>query len=244
MPLVNYPEFLKMGEASYPVEYRAVLKSTSSVRIKNGVVVLKLSRYAQGRKRDEIVEKFLKWAEKRLQKVKKLDFVNPQYEDGGRIVTHNKIYELTVDVLPGVISRAVLREGHFLKIKLNSFLSEVDCEKKIKFLTEKAIIKDQTSYLIEVLQELNQLHFQERVNEIRFKRTNGRFGSCSSKKNINIAYRLLFAPREVFRYVCVHELAHLKEFNHSARFWQWVENAMPNYRESEKWLKGNGFLLG
>lgn len=244
MRIVSYPEFLKMGELSYPVEYQAVLKSTSSVRIKNGVVLLKLSRYAQGRKRDEIVEKFLKWAEKRLKKVEKLDFVNPQYEDGGRIVTHNKIYELTVDILPGVNSRAVLREGHFLRIRLNNFLTQKQREEKIKFLTEKAIMQDQMPYLREVLQELNQLYFQEKISAVRFKRTNSRFGSCSSKRNINIAYRLLFAPREVFRYVCVHELAHLKEFNHSARFWQWVESAMPAYKESEKWLRKNGFLLG
>lgn len=241
---MSYPQFLKIGEVNYPIEYIPVLKTTSSVRIKNGVVLLKLSRFAHGGKRDEMIEKFLRWAEKRLEKVEKSDFVTPEYKDGGRIVTHNKIYELTVDVLPGVNSRAVLREGHFLKIKLNSFLSEIEREKKIKFLTERAIIKDQTPYLCEVLEELNQLHFQERVNDIRFKRTNSRFGSCSSKRNINIAYRLLFAPREVFRYVCVHELSHLKEFNHSARFWAWVESAMPNYKESEKWLKSRGFMLG
>ncbi len=233
-----------MGEISYPVEYQAILKSTSSVRIKNGVVVLKLSRYAHGKSRDEMVGKFLKWAGKRLEKMSINDFVRPQYEDGGRIVTHNKIYELTVDVLPGVISRAVLREGHFLKIRLNNFLTFTQREEKIKFLTERAIMKDQTSYLIEVLAELNQLYFQEQISAARFKRTNSRFGSCSSKRNINIAYRLLFAPREVFRYVCVHELAHLKEFNHSARFWQWVASAMPDYKEPEKWLRRNGFLLG
>lgn len=241
---MNYPNKLQVGELIYAIEYLPVLKATSSVRIKKGVVLLKLSRFAQGAKRDEIVEKFLKWAEKRLAKVEKLDFINPEYRDGGRIVTHNKIYELTVDVLTGVNSKAVLREGHFLKIKLNSFLSEAERIKKIKFLTEKAIIKDQTPYLREVLNELNQLHFQETVREIRFKRSNGRFGSCSSKRNINIAYRLLFAPREVFRYVCVHELSHLKEFNHSARFWAWVESAMPNYKEAEKWLRSRGFLLG
>ena len=239
-----YPEFLRVGQVNYPIEYKPVLKTTSSVRIKNGVVLLKLSRFAQGGKREEIVEKFLKWAEKRLEKVEKLDFINPEYEDGGRIVTHNKIYELTVDVLPGINSKALLREGHFLKIRLNSFLTEAERKKKIKFLAEKKIMEDQTPYLVEVLEELNQMHFQERVNDVRFKRTNGRFGSCSSKRNINISFRLLFAPREVFRYVCVHELSHLKEFNHSARFWAWVEMAMPNYKEAEKWLRGRGFLLG
>ena len=87
-----YPEFLKVGQTNYPIEYWPVLKTTSTVRIKNGVVLLKLSRFAHGGKRDEIVEKFLNWAEKRLEKVEKSDFVTPEYKDGGRIVTHNKIY--------------------------------------------------------------------------------------------------------------------------------------------------------
>ena len=73
---------------------------------------------------------------------------------------------------------------------------------------------------------------------------NHRFGSCSSKRNINIAYRLLFAPREVFRYVCLHELAHLKEMNHSKRFWSLVAGAMPDYKGHEKWLRDSGFMLG
>lgn len=244
---VNYPETLQTGEASYPVEYQQVRKSTSSVRIKSGVVVLRLSRYAQGKRRDEIVAKFLKWAGKRLEKMSVNDFVRPKYVDGGRVVTHNKVYELRVKVIPGDKSRASLEHVYMLDIRIADLFAKLhhsQISKKIQFLAEKLIMIDQQKYLEETVAELNQLYFQEKILNVRFKRTTSRFGSCSSKRNINIALRLLFAPREVFRYVCVHELAHLKEFNHSARFWQWVESAMSDYRESEKWLKKNGFLLG
>ena len=43
--------------------------------------------------------------------------------------------------------------------------------------------------------------------------------------------------------IFVHELAHLKEFNHSARFWAWVESAMPDYEVQERWLKANGMMI-
>ena len=66
------------------------------------------------------------------------------------------------------------------------------------------------------------------------------WGSCSEKGNINISTRLLFAPEDVLEYVCIHELAHLIEQNHSEKFWQLVKNAMPNYQEKRKWLKENG----
>jgi predicted metal-dependent hydrolase len=249
---MNYPQKLQIDNASYGVVYQPVLRTTSSIRIKNGKVVLKLSRFAYGAKRDEIVRKFLKWAEKRLSKVAGNDFINPVYEDGGRIVTHNKIYDLNVVAHAGggpggqggYKSKARLKNGNLIRIEIVSGLTLSAAKKTVQNLSEKLIIKDQTPYLCEVLNELNQLYFQENFVNCRFKRTRSRFGSCSTKRNINISFRLLFAPREIFRYVCVHELAHLKEFNHSKEFWSLVESAMPDYKNCEKWLKNNGFLLG
>ena len=52
------------------------------------------------------------------------------------------------------------------------------------------------------------------------------------------------APEEVLRYVVIHELCHLIEFNHSARFWSLVENQMPDYEAWKKWLKSHGSELG
>lgn len=63
-----------------------------------------------------------------------------------------------------------------------------------------------------------------------------RWGSCSAKKNINFSWRLIMADDEVIDYVIVHELAHLTEMNHSARFWAVVENVLPDYRERKSQL--------
>ena len=64
-----------------------------------------------------------------------------------------------------------------------------------------------------------------------------RFGSCSSKKTLNFSYRLALYPYEAIEYVCVHELAHLKEMNHSNRFWSIVEGILPDYKNRKKLLK-------
>ena len=64
-----------------------------------------------------------------------------------------------------------------------------------------------------------------------------RFGSCSGKNSICFSYRLMHYPPEAVDYVVVHELAHIKEKNHSARFYALVEKYMPDYREREKLLK-------
>lgn len=69
------------------------------------------------------------------------------------------------------------------------------------------------------------------------------WGSCSSKKNLNFNCLLMLTPPEVQNYVIVHELAHLKEMNHSSRFWAEVEKVLPDYRQRRKWLKTNGQLI-
>lgn len=73
---------------------------------------------------------------------------------------------------------------------------------------------------------------------IRNQRT--RWGSCSSKGNLNFNCLLMLAPPEVRDYVVVHELCHRKEMNHSPHFWAEVEKVLPDYKEAKRWLKEHG----
>ena len=70
-----------------------------------------------------------------------------------------------------------------------------------------------------------------------------RWGSCSSRGTLSFNWRLVLAPRDVAEYVVVHELCHLREANHSPRFWQLVAKARPGYREERRWLTEYGWEL-
>ncbi len=70
-----------------------------------------------------------------------------------------------------------------------------------------------------------------------------RWGSCSSKGNLNFNCLLMLAPEFVRDYVVVHELCHRKEMNHSRNFWAEVERVLPDYRTAKQWLKEHGSSL-
>ena len=78
---------------------------------------------------------------------------------------------------------------------------------------------------------------------ITIRNQRGRWGSCSSAGNLNFNCLLMLSPPEVQDYVIVHELAHRKQMNHSAAFWEEVEKVLPDYRQQVKWLKEQGTQL-
>jgi hypothetical protein len=63
-----------------------------------------------------------------------------------------------------------------------------------------------------------------------------RWGSCSKKGNLNFSYKLALLPKELSDYVIVHELCHLKEFNHSKNFWELLSRTIPDHKKKRKAL--------
>ncbi len=78
------------------------------------------------------------------------------------------------------------------------------------------------------------------VTRVTIRDQRSRWGSCSPRGHIALNYRLLLMPAEVRAYILIHELMHLKQANHSRRFWRLVEAACPRFREAERWLRAHG----
>jgi predicted metal-dependent hydrolase len=76
---------------------------------------------------------------------------------------------------------------------------------------------------------------------VRGQRT--RWGSCSRRGTVSLNWRLIQTPGHVRDYIILHELAHLRQMNHSSRFWQEVERLCPDYPAAERWLKDHRELL-
>jgi predicted metal-dependent hydrolase len=82
------------------------------------------------------------------------------------------------------------------------------------------------------------------VTQVTVRNQRSRWGSCTSGGTISLNWRLVQTPEFVRDYIIYHELMHLREMNHSARFWARVEEVCPGWREAEHWLKRNGSLVG
>lgn len=91
-------------------------------------------------------------------------------------------------------------------------------------------------FITEKVAELNR-YYGYSYGKISIRNQKTRWGSCSSKGNLSFHYRLFFLPREQAEYVIVHELCHLKEMNHSSRFWKLVAQLVPNHKEIRKSLR-------
>ena len=159
------------------------------------------------------------------------------YKNGTIISTRDKEYELSIEESDNKSHSGKLKNG-IIYLKINKTFDAY--EEAIKTILSRVIASDHQATIERKVRELNHIYFRVPVGKVNLKYTTSRWGSCSSKGNINLSTRLLFAPEDVLDYVIIHELAHRKEMNHSSRFWNLVAGAMPDYKEKEKWLKEHG----
>lgn len=106
-----------------------------------------------------------------------------------------------------------------------------------------AAYKEAALRLVERKIEQYNQHYNFHYDGLRITNSKSQWGSCSAKRILSFNYRIAFLTTEQADYLIVHELCHLKEFNHSPRFWALVAEAIPDYQVARKQLKKEGFSL-
>ena len=126
------------------------------------------------------------------------------------------------------------QEANKKEIQGESVESEYLTNEEIKKLADKALqhIPKRISYYAKQIGVT--------YGKITIRNQKTRWGSCSSKGNLNFNCLLMLMPPEVIDYVVVHELCHRNQMNHSKAFWKEVEKILPNYKDSVGWLKKEG----
>ena len=127
-----------------------------------------------------------------------------------------------------------IEETEERKKRFKAKTTEKLTHKKIAALADKAleVISARVEYFAKIMKVT--------YGHIAIRNQKTRWGSCSSKGNLNFNCLLMLAPAEVLDYVVVHELCHRKEMNHSKAFWMEVQRILPDYKEAIQWLKEDG----
>lgn len=92
-------------------------------------------------------------------------------------------------------------------------------------------------YVLGRVEEINREFYGFSYKKVTVRNQKTRWGSCSKEGNLSFSYRILLLPPHCADYLIAHELCHLKEFNHSAKFWKLVAQASPKYRAIRREMK-------
>jgi len=156
------------------------------------------------------------------------------YCDGNFVVTAPQ------NVSENIIEQFIIKKSQWIIDKLEYFKSISG--QVFARGTKKDYIKYKNRAFVlaqERIEYFNKIYGLE-FNNINIKNQKTRWGSCSKKGNLNFNYKIALLPERLADYIIVHEICHLKEFNHSRKFWNLVARVMPDYLEIRNNLKKNG----
>ncbi len=128
----------------------------------------------------------------------------------------------------------------WVRKKLKEAKENTDPDISIHSLEHYREYKDEARRLVEEKVEYWNRIYGFRFNRISIRNQKSRWGSCSSKKNLNFNYKIIFLKEELQDYLIVHELCHLKHMDHSKKFWQLVERTHPEHKTYSEALRGMG----
>jgi predicted metal-dependent hydrolase len=173
-----------------------------------------------------------KWLERQLQKLASTPKHPAEWLVGSGVLFRGELVKIEANINgeSGVIQFAT----EFVRVK--------DTQANLRPQLERHLWKLATKELAPRVLEYAAQH-QLRVHRVSVRDQRSRWGSCSRKGTISLNWRLVQAPQFVSDYIILHELMHLRQMNHSPRFWREVESVCPEYKKAERWLKDNSHLL-
>jgi len=223
------PYQIRESKRARYVNFRIDSEKGLEVVIPSGVRVLNL---------DDLLRERQMWILKHLRKFDqiKANTEQRQYVSGEMLPYLGEDHELDVIQTRNGKRTTVARQANFIRVRLRAGIPQDERAEEIRSALEKWYRRQAKEYILEQTAALAAQHgFEYEGVKIRGQRT--RWGSCSSKGNLNFNWKLMMVPPAAVEYVIIHELCHLMELNHSTYFWNLVQELCPNYKYWVRWLK-------
>lgn len=231
-------EFFREGDFDYTVE-RVPGRRTLSIHIDAGRVRVKApSRLKDARIREFVLSKSCWISRKLVQSARRMaEEPSHRFADGEMLPLLGKKLPLSVEVGPG-------RNG--VSLSENGLVASLAFDSDRQSLP-KIVERWYRARAREVFQD-RAAHFSGMLGvtpaKITVRGQKRRWGSCSSRGNISLNWKLITGPPEILDYVVAHELCHLLHRNHGPEFWKALSGALPDFKTRRQWLKDNGHKLG
>lgn len=220
-----------MSKLNYILRRKPYRKTISIEITPKNEIIVKASKTYPAKKINQFIFRKSGWIQKQLdfnKKIRKPSLIR-EYISGEKYLFLGNYYSLS------------LTEGK-PNIYIDSQNLKFSASKK--YLLRKKYIKNKLKdwYKKQAYKKiLERVYFYEKVlgvaiSDLRIKSFNRSWGNCSSKKQVSFSPYLVMAPITVIDYVVVHELAHIIIPNHSAKFWNFLEKIIPDYKQRKKWL--------
>jgi len=215
---------------------RSIKLKSISINVDKKNVNINVPLFLSQKSIEQLIYKKLSWIKKQLLiQTKTQLFVRKEYVNNEVFLYLGRNYKLKI----------LINKKYSVNIEDNCLVINVKNKlniSKIKKITKEwfherscVYLKKQTYYFA----KKNDLN----INSIKVKEYKARWGSCSNNGDISFNWRLIMAPPKIIEYVIIHELMHLKEYNHSKKYWEYVKFLYPDIKDAKEWLMYNGQTL-
>ncbi|MCF8158478.1 MAG: M48 family metallopeptidase [Burkholderiaceae bacterium] len=212
----------------YTLERRT--RKTVGLKINhNGLIVHAPTQLSQ-KELERVLLSKADWIVKKLQAQQENQLEKFIWEDGAPLLLLGNTIELSVRL--DSVSRALEYEPGRISVALPTPNNQTSIARKVLQWYKKQALTDFSRRIALLAAKLG-----VETPPLFLSSARSRWGSCNSRGEVRLNWRLLQAPPHIVNYVVAHELAHLKEMNHSAKFWATVARIYPDYKTAEKELK-------
>ncbi|ABN51778.1 MAG TPA: M48 family peptidase [Hungateiclostridium thermocellum] len=219
-------------------------RKTVGIRItENGEVKVAAPLNIPDRQLKDIILKKLPWILRKQEELRKIceeSRLENKFADGETFLYLGKEY--TLRIAKGVLPEGVNLEENYIVVAADETKVSVNGPQYIRNVLKNFYVNQFVD-----IAKTRMDFFSPKIGvcprKLTVREQKTRWGSCSSKGNISLNWKLVMAPMEVIDYVIVHELCHMKEMNHSKNYWNIVKSIIPDFELRRKWLKDNGHRL-
>lgn len=221
---------IKVENEIIPIQVIMSHRKSVAIEItRDGQVLVRVPKGMQEKDLNRLVKSRHRWIYVRVMAARERGLPVSHYETGRKLLYLGQEITLMVEYHSGKEEVFLLKDRLVVRLrKEHKSLLPKMLEQWYREQAHDVLIKMTDNYAKVMHLKVNQIHIKDQKT---------RWGSCSSKHNLNYNYRLVMAPKPVIEYVVIHELCHMIHMNHSVDFWHEVEKMQPNYKQYRRWLK-------